>query len=114
MAMWTFLLEILATIAIAWLFAEWYPVISTRNKKKKIQKITKKLQEYEKDFADARLFIARIMRSSFYCLASLLLCMIIFEITELSIYSQIIVCKLGADACTPLSQESINSLFFEG
>jgi hypothetical protein len=112
--MWPNLPDILIASAIGWFFAEWYPAISTRAKEKRIQQITKRLHEYENDFADSRLFITRIVRISSRWLASLMFCFMIFQITELSIYSQVIICKLSADACSPLSQVSINSVVFQG
>src|SRR5438270_13748509 len=104
--MWPNLPDILIASAIGWFFAEWYHAISERAKEKRIQQITKRLHEYENDFADYRLFITRILRISSHWLASLMLCYMIFQITELSIDSQVIMCKLSADACGPLSQVS--------
>jgi hypothetical protein len=111
MAMWGYLLGALTGIGIAWFFKEWYPIISTRAKETKIKQITNLLKEYDKDFADIKLFIIRIVRISCFGLGSLIVSLVILQITISSMNSQIIICKLGADAC---SEARITSFVFRG
>jgi hypothetical protein len=90
-----------------------YVVVRCRMVSRQLQKTTRLLQEYEEDFADVRLFVTRIVRISSLALVALLVSAIIFQINELAIYSQIIMCKLSPDACNPLSEVSINSTVFQ-
>jgi hypothetical protein len=110
--MWT-CLGILASIGTSWFFAEWYPRVSTRFRENQLHKTTRNLHEYEKEFADIRLFITRILRIASLALTALLFTAISFQIVELATYSQMIMCKLSPDACRPLSEVSINLRVFQ-
>jgi len=65
----SFLLELLAAVVGAWIFNACYPSISdyrahrsTRAAQRKIAELEMSLSSYETDFADVKLFMARIVR----------------------------------------------------
>lgn len=113
-----FLLEILAAAVGAWLFAAWYPSISdyrarrsTRAVQKKITQLEEALERYETDFADTRLFVARISRITASTILAAILSMFMMMISLTVENSMLIWCQIKGEKCEDVSLENAYVIF---
>jgi hypothetical protein len=101
-----FLVELLAAVVGAWIFTAWYPSISdyrahrsARAAERKIAELEKSLCRYETDFADVKLFVARIMRITTSTILTGVVAMSTMTTSLIVESSQSLMCQIQPQQC---------------
>jgi hypothetical protein len=79
----------------------------------KIARLEQRFAQYQADFADSRLFIARMLRLTVMFLLPLLVALLLFQLYIENHFYKELICKIDANACKPFSEANFNAFVFQ-